>query len=162
MKKRFTLLLALVCAFMLTGCWTAHMANLPPEIDPAPDSATDPWGISLSAEDVTLSGMTLVCTQSGGSPTGELQTGTPFWLEVSTDAGWESLPYADPENEIAWTMQALLIPKNERIEWSIGWAWIYGKLQPGTYRIGKTVTDFRGPGDYDNAIYYAEFTIPQA
>ena len=161
MKKQFTLLLALICAFMLTGCWSARMANLPVNTDPAPDSA-DPWGITLSTEDVTASGMTLVCTQSGGSPTGELQTGTPFWLEVSMDDGWVSVPYTDPETEIAWTMQAFLIPKNDRMEWDIDWSYLYGTLQPGTYRIGKTITDFRGPGDYDDCSYYAVFTISEA
>lgn len=162
MKKLLLLLFAAAFALSITGCWTATMSDMPVDVKVSPESVEDPWGITLSAEDVTAEGLTLVCTQSGGNPTGELQTGTPFWLEVSTDDGWIPFPYVDPETEIAWTMQAFLIPKNDRTEWNIGWSYLYGTLQPGTYRIGKTITDFRGPGDYDDCSYYATFTISEA
>lgn len=161
MKRFFAFTLTLACIFLLTGCWTATMVDTPPDLEDPADHA-DPWGITLSAEDVTASGLTLVCTQSGGDPTGDLQTGTPFWIERYTDDGWVPVPYADPETEIAWTMQAFLIPQNERTEWTVSWSWLYGKLDPGTYRIGKTITDFRGPGDYDDRVCYAEFAVPAA
>lgn len=162
MKKLLALLLALASSLCLTGCWTASMTDSLPDVDTSPESTSDPWGITLSAEDVTAEGLTLVCTQHGGNPTGELQTGTPFRLDVSMDDSWVSVPYTDPETEIAWTMQAFLIPKNDRMEWDIDWSYLYGTLQPGTYRIGKTITDFRGPGDYDDCSYYAVFTISEA
>lgn len=37
--------------------------------------------------------------------------------------------------------------------------WLYGTIPNGKYRIGKEIMDFKGPGDYDNAIYFAEFEI---
>ncbi len=49
---------------------------------------TSPLGVTLTAEDVTPNGLTLVCTQSGGAPTGELQTGSRFWLEVYSESNW--------------------------------------------------------------------------
>jgi len=41
----------------------------------------------------------------------------------------------------------------------IDFEWLYGKLEPGRYRIVKTVTDFRGTGDYTDYVYTAEFSI---
>ena len=36
---------------------------------------------------------------------------------------------------------------------------LYGELSPGSYRLGKSVMDFRGTGDYDQRDYYAAFVI---
>ncbi|MBQ3028731.1 MAG: hypothetical protein IJD26_06590, partial [Lachnospiraceae bacterium] len=52
------------------------------------DEGFPDWGLTLSVKDVTPSGCTLVCTQSGGSPTGELQTGTDYNLIVLRDGVW--------------------------------------------------------------------------
>ena len=41
----------------------------------------------------------------------------------------------------------------------IDFEWLYGKLKPGRYQIAKTVTDFRGTGDYTNYVYATEFDI---
>ena len=43
--------------------------------------------------------------------------------------------------------------------WEIDWNWLYGELPAGKYRIGKEIMDFRGTGDYDTSIYFAEFEI---
>ncbi len=48
---------------------------------------------------------------------------------------------------------------NDSCEWDVNWEWLYGVLAEGKYRIGKEITDFRDTGDYDSAIYYAEFEI---
>ena len=42
---------------------------------------------------------------------------------------------------------------------SVNWEWLYGELEPGTYKIIKSVSDFRGPGDSDDKTYFAEFVI---
>lgn len=117
---------------------------------------TSPLGVTLTAEDVTPTGLTLVCTQSGGKPTGELQTGNPFWLETWADGYWERTPiYA----EITWTMEAWTIPKGGSTQWTVNWENIYFPLPAGRYRIGKEIMDFRATGDYDEYNYYAEFTV---
>ena len=43
------------------------------------------WGIALSAVDVQPTGLTLVIAQSGGHPTGRLQYGSDYTLEVLQD-----------------------------------------------------------------------------
>ncbi len=117
------------------------------------------WGITLSAENVTPAGLTLVCTQSGGTPTGELQTGSWYILERFTEEGWTEVEWVPQEYDVAWTAEAWNIPKEDTVEWKVDWEWLYGKLSPGTYRIGKSVNDFRETGDYDTQNFYAEFQI---
>lgn len=118
---------------------------------------TSPLGVTLTAEDVTPNGLTLVCTQSGGAPTGRLQTGSRFWLEVLSEGNW--FPVKDDMEDVLWTMEAWSIPNNERAEWSVSWETLYGSLPTGHYRIGKEIMDFRAGGDYDEYNYYAEFTV---
>ena len=48
-------------------------------------------GIQLSAADVTPTGLTLACNQSGGTPTGELTTGSKYWLDKEVNGIWEAL-----------------------------------------------------------------------
>ena len=117
------------------------------------------WGVTLTAEDITPTGITITCTQSGGNPTGELQTGSWYILETWTrEYGWKQMPYII-EGEIGWNDIAWMIPMEDSVEWEVNWEWLYGAIPSGKYRIGKSITDFRGSGDFDNAIYYAEFEI---
>lgn len=60
-------------------------ASFPQPIEP---EKTD-WGIALSVKDVTPTGMTLVCSQSGGEITGELQCGSDYSLLVNCNSVWK-------------------------------------------------------------------------
>lgn len=144
------LLTALVCLLALTGCGTA----------PAPEAPdTPPWGLTLGTEDVTATGLTLVCTQSGEGPSGELQTGSWFRLEVQKNGQWTAVDSLFPEEELAWTAEAWGIPTGGTARYPVDWTWLYGALPPGCYRITKEVMDFRGTGDYDTQEFWAEFAI---
>ena len=66
------------------------------------------------------------------------------------------------EGDLAWTMEAWLIPLNGEVSWDVDWNWLYGALPDGDYRIGKDVMDWRAPGDSDNQMVYAEFSLPAA
>ena len=120
-------------------------------------------GLTLHAKDVTSESVTIVCTQSGGSPTGELNTGSYYVLEQEVQGVWRIAEYAPDlrEENVAWTAEAWIIPMNDTVEWKVDWEWLYGSLEPGHYRIGKEVMDFRGSGDYDKEMYYAEFEIKE-
>ena len=50
------------------------------EFDESGAIVPDAWGLTLTAKDVTPTGCTVVFTQSGGNPTGELDTGVYFEL----------------------------------------------------------------------------------
>lgn len=117
----------------------------------------DDWGITLSVKNVTANGATVVFKQSGGNPSGELNTGSYYRLEHKN----EEMAFIF-EGETAWTSEAYMIPKDGEVEMEVNWQWIYGTLEPGTYRIVKEVMDFRAPGDFDEKEYSAEFTIPES
>ena len=119
----------------------------------------DTWGITLSTVDVTPKGLTIACTQKGGAPTGDLQTASHYWVEKYQTNKWVSLVYLPQEHNIAWTSEAWRIPTDDTVEWNVDWQWIYGKLSKGSYRIGKSIMDFRKTGDHDEKVYYATFEI---
>lgn len=121
-------------------------------------AAADAWGVRLSVTGVTPTGLILVCEQSGGQPTGDLQTGSQYWLETKADDQWAPVPTL-PGEDPAWDLIAYAIRKNDTAEWEIDWKHLYGALPAGTYRIGKEITDFRDTRDYDNKNYYAGFEI---
>ena len=158
MKK----LLALLLALMLTGC-AAPAAPEPEEAvsaQPEPGTAaeySDPWGISLLVKDVTPTGLTLVCTHSGDVDVTELLTGQYFVLEQRHSDHWEECEVL--LQNYALTQEGWIIPLNDRVEWGVDWEWLYGQLSAGKYRIGKQIMNFRGTGDYDQEMYYAEFSI---
>ncbi len=150
MKKVFVLLLA-VLLMLPTGC---------SQTVPASGSVEQPdeWGIVLSAEDVTPTGMTLVCTQSGGNAKGELQTGSPFVLERFVAGEW--LPVGiKPGLDVAWTMEGWMIERDAQTKWKVDWEFLYGRLESDTYRISKVIMDFRSPGKYTEKTYCAEFGV---
>ena len=118
------------------------------------------WGITLTLDNLSRSGATIVCTQSGGNPTGELTTGSYFVIEqLGPDNGWKPLDYLELEGELAWTAEARLVNMDGTTEWEVNWEWLYGELPNGHYRIGKEFMDFRGTGDYDTMMIYAEFSF---
>ena len=166
------LILALFLALLLTGCGSGGVSGraerrtlgqetagqrLPGQPDDSLEAREDLWGLALKAEDVTPTGLNLHLIQSGGQYTGELETGSYFWLERESGGAWTEV---EPLTEdLAWTMEAYLIQPEGDTEMEVKWSALYGELPTGSYRLGKTVMDFRGTGDYDQQIYYAHFTV---
>lgn len=129
---------------------------------PSISAYQDPWGVKLTAKNITPSGLTIVCTQQDGEPTGELQTGSYYGLEMLQDGEWVAVELLPMEYELAWTSEAWMIPNNAETEWEVNWSRLYGELPAGSYRISKSVMDFRGTGDYDTKTYYAGFDLVDA
>lgn len=150
MKKALVLILALTVLLLTAGC----VPHAGPSVE-----QRDEWGIVLSAQDVTPTGMTLVCVQSGGNAAGDLQTGSPFAIERLADGEWVPVNTVPGILDWAWTMEAWAIQRDSTARWEVDWDFLYGKLAPGTYRISKVIMDFRGPGDYTEKTCYAEFAI---
>ena len=130
-------------------------ASFPQPIEPEKAD----WGITLSVKDVTPTGMTLVCSQSGGEITGELECGSDYSLLVNSNGVWNAVPYL--VDEVAWTSEAYCIPMNDSIEFELKWERLYGELPAGTYRVVKGFMDFRDGGDYDTETYHTEFEITE-
>lgn len=154
MKKITALVLVSVCLFALSGCGSSNDDAV------ASDSSVRyDWGITLKAENVTPTGLTLVCTQSGGEDLAELETGSFFVVQKKKSSKWKDVDYIVKKDEIGWTMEAYTVPKEKTDTYDVDWEWLYGKLPSGDYRIGKEFMNFRGTGDFDKEIVYAEFTI---
>ncbi len=125
----------------------------------AENEGPDNWGISLAAEHITPTGMTVIVNQSGGKPTGELQFGSDYRLKRWNDHGWEDVPYIVEETSVGWTSEAYLVLEDGNTEQVITWEYLYGSLPAGKYMLSKGFQDFRGTGDYDQAVYSVEFEI---
>ncbi len=122
---------------------------------PTPD-----WGVKLTAENVTAKGLTIVCEQSGGNPSGDLMTGSYYVIENFDGKEWSKVSYKyNGEAEIAWDDIGYIISKDGTTKWDVDWKWLYGELTPGQYRIGKEIMDFRTTGDYDKVMFYANFYV---
>ncbi len=132
--------------------------NEVPEAESVVDSS---WGLTLSVENVTSEGLTLIFKRDGSNSEKELLTGRPFVLERYYTGGWvavEPVPVID--DDITWTMEAWLIPAESKGEFPVDWSYIYGSLEAGKYRIGKDITYFSETEKSQNERYYAEFEIP--
>ncbi len=154
MKK--LLLFALLVCFLLSGCSAgpAGGADAPEGVSGTRIKAL---GLSLSAKDITPTGLTLLYTQRGSTPTGTLQTGTDYKLEQAADGAWQAV--APKIENYAWNSMAYLIEKDGETEQEINWEYLYGTLSPGMYRLTKEVMDLRGAGDFDTAELSVFFTI---
>lgn len=120
------------------------------------------WGLTLSVENISSTGLTLVVTQSGGEPTASLETGDPYRLITLVDGAWkvvEELPLPEGVDARAWNDIAYNIPMEESVEFEVNWEWIYGELPARTYRFIKEFMDFRKTADYDTFEYWVEFEV---
>lgn len=171
-------LLALLCTMLaLTGCsaWggeenaspsslvdrpvTVVTESSSSDLEPYESAGTsDSWGVALTVKNVTPTGLTIVCTQSGGENVAELHSGHYYRLEELHGDHWHECEIVF-EGDYAFTAEAWIIPMEDSVEWHTGWEWLYGALSPGTYRVVKEIMNFRGTGDFDVDEYYAEFTI---
>lgn len=77
------------------------------------EGSVSEWGLTFTVRDATPTGATLVWEQSGGSPTGELETGSDFFLERLEDGEWEAVPYV--ASNVAWTAEGYLVPMGETV-----------------------------------------------
>ena len=91
----------------------------------------------------------------------EIQCGSDFCLEMQDEETEEWRELDEVIDNAAFTMEAYRIQKDSPYETVTNFEWLYGKLESGRYRIVKTVTDFRGTGDYTNYTYTAEFCIKE-
>ena len=161
MRKFICFVLAMLLCFGCAACGPQPEEDITDEIMQAEQKAA--WGLTLTAEDVTPAGLTLVCTQAGGEPAGqqELFTGSWFTLEYLKNGKWHSVKYAKGMNkeEVSWTAEGWVIPNGDTVKWTIDWTWLYGELPTGEYRIGKQYLASYGTGDYDEVTLYAEFTV---
>ena len=144
MTKFLVFIFSLLCVLALAGC-TSDADPLSAQENPSATSnngeqangATPAdWGITLKAKNVTPTGLTIECEQSGGENVAELQTGSDYIIQTQKDGEWLNVEYL---LDVIWTLEAWGIPKDSTITWNVKWEGLYGKLPAGTYRIGKEI-----------------------
>lgn len=130
-----------------------------PKSVPLADENFPNWGLTLSVKDVTPSGLTLVCTQSGGEITGELITGESYCLMKVKNKKGKYLSNVRGGSDFDFNAVAYMIPMNTDTEFNVDWKQRYGELKPGTYRLVKEFTEYRENGNHNDADYWVEFVI---
>lgn len=160
MKKLMAFLLSLTCLFAVAACGdsAANPDGSNDETIGVQDGTQmpDPWGITLTAKNVTAQGMTLSCAQRGGRADGNIETGSEYWIEKRENGGWVKV---QPLVEPVWDMMAHFLPSGGDLEWELDWTWLYGELGAGTYRICKNFMVFKESGASEGRNYCAEFEI---
>lgn len=111
------------------------------------------WDVTLTAEDVSSAGLTLVITRQDGSEGETLFTGSYFAIQQQCGGQWAEL--SPMGGTPAWTDEQLAIPAGESARWTVDWRRLYGELEPGHYRIGKEISDDSG----SSCLCWAEFDI---
>lgn len=113
----------------------------------------------FSLKNISPTGATLVFSQHDvNAPKGELIYGEDFVIKVLKDGEWEEAPIT-VEGDYAFHDIAYMITSEDITEMEINWEWLYGKLAPGEYRIGKSVIDLVESGKFDKYMVYAHFIL---
>lgn len=152
----WVMVVAVVALVFVVVCLMTSPVKKQPEVPDIHDGAN--WGITFSAENVTPRGMTLVCEQDGTPVPGMLMTGAFFRLEKLTADGWRELPTV---TDAIFTTEGWMITKGQTHRWDVNWAWLYGELEPGDYRIFKTITLDETQGSETDWNGGVEFTITE-
>lgn len=125
-----------------------------PALESLPETLPEGLSFSVIPGSVTPEGASFRLWHNTNA---QIQYGSDFTLQKLQNGEWHDLPYAIENG--AFTMEAYHLPKGEPRTLEIRWDWLYGGLAPGEYRLAKTVTDFRGTGDFDSYTVAAAFTV---
>ncbi|MBR2061823.1 MAG: hypothetical protein IJ969_00725 [Anaerotignum sp.] len=148
MKKR--ILFSLFFALLLSAC-TPKTNEIPEE-----KIAALPEGITMTVdkETITPEGASFLLLQTTEL---DIQYGDDYKLQKLEGSQWVDVPIII--DDYAFHAIAYELPKDKPQTLEIDWAWLYGSLPAGEYRLVKEFMDFRGTGDYDIYTITAAFTI---
>ncbi len=119
-------------------------------------SLFDKCTMEIVENTITPAGLTL---RFASTSENETIYGDYYRVDKYDNDEWKALQYLEQEGEVGWNSIAYIVPQGGSSEAEIDWAWLYGELAPGKYRVVKDVMDFRGTGDYDTYYLAAVFTI---
>lgn len=89
----------------------------------------------------------------------ELLYGNNFSIEYYSDQDAQWLPVEEICEYTAFEDIGNILNAAATTEVEIDFAWLYGSLEPGEYRIIKDILDVEEPGNYEQYWYMAEFTL---
>lgn len=172
-RKRILLIAAVVAALLaLAGCamaihyvWAESPFTSLPRLTGEDIHYED---IELTITGVSPTGMSLMCTirneafpeenQDEAQNAIEIING-PFYLEKKTETGWEELPKRI--EDATWQKQEFIT--GGQLDLGYSWGLVYGRLNPGTYRLTTTVVEGRPEVRVEfNIADYANMTNAEA
>lgn len=78
-----------------------------------------------------------------------VETGRDFSVEQKTDSGWIDVPLLPGREEPVWPMDMLIYDTTQTVD--INWTTLYGRLEPGSYRLVKGFSSSREQnGEWDH------------
>lgn len=150
-RKRILLIAAVVAALLaLAGCAMAiHYVWAESPFTSLPRLAGEDIhyeDIDLTITGVSPTGIRLMCTIRNEAFPEENQDEAqnaigiingPFYLEKKTETGWEELPKRI--EDATWSKREYLT--GGQLDLGYSWGLVYGRLNPGTYRLTTTVVE---------------------
>lgn len=122
------------------------------------DSEVEALGLVMDVRNVSPTGLTVHFRQYEKKDVGEMFYGEPCTLERLVDEKWEAVPRIVAE--ASYHDIAYIIPPEGESEFETNWEWLYGRLDPGTYKITKIVmTQKEGSDSNPNYSLSAQFLI---
>lgn len=135
-KIRAAVALLLLLVLCLAGCTEAATLD-PTEISAKEPLPTNEWGVTLTAENVTPTGLTLVCACGDGTEE-RITTNSVFKIYGRQGDVW--VPYERTDGEFgykAWDDTFHEIPAGDAVSLESDWTWLHGQLPAGEYLAMK-------------------------
>lgn len=88
----------------------------------------------------------------------EYNYGEHYTIEKKSEDNWENVDTVIQNyafHDIGYGLGA-----KQTLEIDVNWEWLYGELDEGKYRITKSFSFIRSPGDHDTYHLSAEFIVP--
>ena len=118
----------------------------------------DNWGVSFRVDRSVLTslGADIAFSQEDRGQ-GNLSTTDQYWLEKYENGSWQPLPtIARP----SWEDKSYSVGKGFATSEHLDWTPLYGTLEQGSYRVGKTFQNYNPEENrLKSATFYAEFDV---
>lgn len=108
-------------------------------------------GVSMTVKDVTASGCTVVFSNELDH---ELTYGEDFSLEKldPETKEWTYVPIVF-EGDWGFNQVGYCLAAQSESTLAVDWSWLYGSVEPGTYRIVKSVLNDADAGEYEGVVH---------
>lgn len=111
-------------------------------------------GVSMKIKEGTLTptGATIIITDITGE---ENIYGSEYRIDKKENDKWQDAEIII-EGNYGWNLIGYHVDENNTLEMNVEWEWLYGKLEPGTYRIVKGTSK---QGELEDKYFSVEFEI---
>lgn len=118
--------------------------------------SADVQGVELEVDMDFASASGTVISVTNGFENGRVYFDKSFWLEQKAGGAWQDVPVIASDSFLHDTHS--LAPR-QVLNITVYWEWLYGKLPPGEYRIGKSFLHRTADGRGMQGDLYATFVL---